>query len=75
MANLTETQLAEIKNRFLFHSENPDQAARVDVIRDLAGQLAELVAKECPNSREMNLALGHLDAVVMFAIAAIARHE
>ena len=66
---------AELENRFRYHSPVGDQAERYVKVRSLARDLAELIDGLCPESREKSLSLTHLDEVVFFANASIARNE
>jgi hypothetical protein len=65
----------EIENRFSYHSPKGDQPQRYENIRAHAKALAEVIVNFTPESREQALALTHLDSVVMFANASIARRE
>jgi hypothetical protein len=67
--------LGDIANRFTYHAPKPAQTARYEEIRAQARTFAEYLRLNCPPSREAALALTHLDEVVMWANAAIARHE
>src|SRR5262245_5876973 len=64
-----------IEARFTYHPPRPNQPERYKALRDKAKELAILMCEECPDSRELATAMTHLDAVVMFANAAIARNE
>jgi hypothetical protein len=63
----------DIARRFTYHSPEGDQASRYQHIRAQAGAYAQELAKLCPEGREFSLALTHLDEVVFWANAAIAR--
>ncbi len=65
----------DLKNRFTYHAPKNGQVERYQEIRDGAYDLADLVNRECPESREKSLAITHLEDAVMWANAAIARHE
>jgi hypothetical protein len=65
--------IREIANRFTYHAPEGDQANRYQQIRAQAGALAQELAKMCPESRELSLALTKLDEVVFWSNAAIAR--
>jgi alkyl hydroperoxide reductase subunit AhpC len=65
----------DIENTFKYHAPKDGQADRYVSIRDKAKELALLIAAETPVSREQSVALTHLQAVVMFANAAIAINE
>jgi hypothetical protein len=68
-------EAADIVNRFTYHAPKNGQVERYQRIRDAAHELASLVNDECPESREKSLAVTHLEQSVMWANAAIARHE
>jgi hypothetical protein len=63
----------EIARRFTYHAPEGDQAARYQQIRSLVGSLAQELARLCPEGREFALSLTHLDEVVFWANASIAR--
>jgi hypothetical protein len=65
----------EIADRFTYHPPFGTQTERYEEIRNTAREFALRLEELCPDSRELSLALTHLDEVVMFANAAIARHE
>lgn len=65
----------ELENRFTYHPPKHDQAARYEIIRYRAGELAAWLTRECPTSRELSSAVTHLEEAVFWANAAIARHE
>jgi hypothetical protein len=65
----------EIIARFTYHAPKEDQATRYDAIRKEACGFALMLHLWTPESREQSLALTHLEQVVMFANAAIARNE
>jgi hypothetical protein len=64
----------DIENRFTHHPPKPGQPEVYVALRDKAKEFALLIARHTPDCREQSLALTHLDEVVMFANAAIARH-
>ena len=66
---------AQIANNFTYHAPQEGQPERYTRIRDAGGNLASLLATNCPPSRELSLALTHLEDVMMWANAAIARNE
>lgn len=65
----------EIAKRFTYHPPIGNQAERYESIRQNAKALAEHLSNCCPPSRELSLALTHLEDSVMWANAAIARNE
>jgi hypothetical protein len=72
---MKDVDLAELSNRFTYHPPKGDQAVRYGEIRQGALQLATRIVESSPTSREQSLALTHLEDAVMWANAAIARHE
>lgn len=65
----------DLASRFTYHAPKDGQAERYQKIRDAVHEVARLVNAECPESREKSLAVTHLEDAVMWANAAIARHE
>ena len=73
---MTEQELLKrIENDFTYHAPKDDQVARYQAIRDKALKFAYFLIAATPQSREQSLALTHLEEVVFFANAAIARNE
>jgi hypothetical protein len=67
--------LDSLEIRFRYHAPHGDQKERYQALRGSALEFAKLIVGMCPSSAERSTALTHLDACVMFANAAIARHE
>lgn len=67
--------VADVDVRFTYHPPRPDQVPRFEEIRSDARRFALLLVTTCPDSRELALALTHLEQAVMYANAAIARRE
>lgn len=65
----------DLVNRFTYHPPKGDQSKRYEEIRRQGLGLANLINEYTPPSREQSLALTHLEEAVMWANAAIARHE
>ena len=65
----------DIENRFTYHPPKADQPERYDRLRNKGKDLAHMIDELCPDSRESHLALTHLEQSIMWANAAIARHE
>jgi len=63
------------ESTFTYHPPTNSQAERYVDIRAKARELAELIANNCPPSRELSLAMTKLEEVVMWANASIARNE
>lgn len=72
---ISEDMQKRLDNDFAYHPPTPDQIARYPHIRSEAKALAVTLCKLCPPSRELSLALTHLEEAVMFANASIARNE
>lgn len=68
-------QRDQIDNNFLHHAPIGDQAERYISIRNFGKSLAVHLCENCPPSRELALAITHLETSIMFANAAIARTE
>lgn len=67
--------MIDIEKNFTYHAPRPDQISRYTEIRFYAKKLAELFEMNCPESRELSLAMTKLEEAVMWANAAIARNE
>lgn len=65
----------DLNNRFTFHPPKNDQARRYEALRRTALDLAYQIVEDTPVSREQSLAFTHLEQCIMWANAAIARHE
>ena len=65
----------ELHTRFTHHAPNAEQIQSYGLIRGTARSFAELLVKLCPASRELSLAMTHLEQAVMWANAAIARRS
>jgi hypothetical protein len=70
-----ERTAAQITNNFTYHAPKDDQIERYAKVRMGGRDLAFLLAKSCPPSRELSLAMTKLEEAVMWANAAIARNE
>ena len=70
-----QDQIKKIENAFVYHAPKADQADRYVAIRERAKDLALFLVRECPESRELSLALTKLEESVMWANSSIARHE
>lgn len=64
----------QIENNFKYHSPKEGQPEKYNAIREKAKELAHLIDKECPNSREKSIAITNLETSVMWANASIARN-
>lgn len=67
---------ADLDNRFSFHPANADTGPRHDLVRDQARQFASMLDRVCGGDcREKSLAMTALEEAMMWANAAIARHQ
>ena len=64
-----------IENSFTYHAPKDDQSEIYEIIRENAKDLAYLLDKFCPASREKSLAFTKLEESVFWANASIARKE
>lgn len=66
---------SDIDNRFTYHPPlTANQRATYQSIRDIAKDTARFFDQYCPDSRELSLAITHLEEAVFWANAAIARN-
>jgi hypothetical protein len=65
----------DLKKNFTYHAPKEGQPEKYTAIREKGHEFAEMLQKECPQSRELSLALTNLEQVVMWANASIARNE
>uniref|UniRef100_A0A6M3KCJ1 Acb2/Tad1 hairpin domain-containing protein n=1 Tax=viral metagenome TaxID=1070528 RepID=A0A6M3KCJ1_9ZZZZ len=72
---LAEKQLYEMQKRFTYHAPKNGQPTRYVEIRETYLAVALGLCQNCPESRELSLALTKLEESVMWANAAIARNE
>ena len=74
--DISDRLQSQIGKSFVYHAPRQGQPEKYEAIRDAAGQLAKLMAHLAPGeTRELSLALTNLEQAVMWANAAIARHE
>ena len=65
----------ELHTRFTHHPPSTEQIQSYGLIRNTARSFAELLQRLCPQSRELSLAMTHIEQAVMWANAAIARRS
>ena len=65
----------ELDNLFTYHPPKGDQAERYELILKKARELAQLLNRACPESREKSQAIATLRMSVMWANASIACNE
>lgn len=66
---------AEIENNFTYHPPVGEQLNKYEVLRSQAKEFAILLVSLTPTSREQSLALTHLEEVIFWANASIARNS
>lgn len=71
----TEAEDQRRSINFAHHPPNHNQVRRMQEIRAAAGELSRLLDRCCAPSRELSLAQTRCEELVMWANAAIARHE
>ncbi|MEU4534272.1 hypothetical protein AB0G15_05310 [Streptosporangium sp. NPDC023825] len=65
----------DIANRFDFHpASTPERAEEHEAIRSMCKSLAYVLNERLPESREKALAITHLEEVMFWANASVARH-
>ena len=69
------TGKAELGLRFLHHPPSEEQARRMARLRGECLELGLVIDQACPDSREKDAALSHLDYVMYQANASIVRRE
>lgn len=67
--------MKNLNNIYTYHAPKGDQQERYEDILEKARELAELIERCCPDSREKSLAHTKLEEAVMWANASIARNE
>jgi hypothetical protein len=70
-----QTIQERLDNDYTYHAPTPEQVDVYTKIRATAKAFAELVANMTPASREQSIALTNIEAAVMYANAAVARHS
>lgn len=65
----------EIENRFTYHPPTEGQPEKYQMLREGAKTLAYMIVALCPHSRERSLAVTHLEEVIFWANASIARRK
>ena len=67
--------IEDLNKRFTYHAPKEGQPEKYETIRKQSLNLAEILNKLCPDSREKSLAITALEEAVMWANASIARNE
>lgn len=72
---VSEPVKVDFRHRYKHHAPTVDQVERYAAIREEIAKLAIFISERAQVSRELSTALTHLDAVMFYANAAIARNE
>lgn len=72
---IEQKMAAQLDKIFTYHAPKADQPDRYVKLRDMAKDLAYVIVKNTPPSREQSLAITHLEESIFYANAAIARNE
>lgn len=72
---VTQELQADIERRFTYHKPGGDQPERYQALRGYARELALVMCRMVPESRERSLAVGKLEEAIFWANAGIARRE
>ena len=68
--------IEKLENICRYHPvQGDDQAKRYEANRAAAEEFGKVLLKNCPPSRELSIAINHLQAALMFSNGAIAIHE
>lgn len=65
----------DIKNRFRYHPPTSDRAYKHAAVRSQVESLANVLNVEVPEGREKSLVMTHLEEVMFWSNAAIARSK
>ena len=65
----------EMEKRFTYHAPKGNQAERYEAIRFMGRSFAAHIVVNCPESRELSLAVTKIEEAIFWANAAIARNE
>ena len=65
---------ADLDNRFTFHPATENTGPKFSAVREDCLVLARTLNILCPDSRELSLAITHLEEVMYWANASIARN-
>lgn len=74
LERITTLNPEELDKRFIYHPPKPGQPEIYAAIRAEAKQLATLINQHCPESRELKMAIAHVEEAVMWANAGIGRN-
>lgn len=69
---MNDGKFDKYENKYSYHETTDDQNRRSEAVRDKAREIAVLLDKVCPPSRELSLAHTKLEEAVMWANKSIA---
>ena len=72
--SITQQQADDLGNRFRYHAPTGGKAQKHEAVREGCLTLAIELSNLCPESRELSMAITHLDQCMMSANAAVARY-
>lgn len=73
---MTDRELErDLENRFTYHVSSERQIPMYEEIRQAGHTFATMIVGYAPESRERSIALRKIEEAVMWANAAIARHD
>lgn len=64
----------QIDNNFVYHTPTPEEVETIKNIREKLKDIATYLNESCKQSRELSLALTHLEETMMWANASIVRN-
>jgi len=73
--SISEKQAESLSRIFAYHKPTGGKAAKHEAVREACLKAAIELSNLCPESRELSLAITHLDQAMMAGNAAIARYE
>lgn len=72
--SITDQQAENLSRIFRYHPPTGGKAAKHEAVREGCLKLAIELSNLCPESRELSMAITHLDQCMMAANAAVARY-
>ena len=75
MTSQRQPIVERIANDFKYHAPDSVKIAKHEAVRTSGFELATTLVSQCPESRELSLALASLEEAVFWANAAIARNK
>lgn len=60
-----------IDKPYAYHKPSPEGHARITELREAFSEVAKVIEKACPNSRQKSVAITELETAAMWAIKAV----